>query len=73
MEYWPPKVTNLGEVKVGKKQVVKFYGTADIPEIERVSSSCSCSNPKYDAATRTLTVGYTPHAVPFHQRSQGWY
>lgn len=73
MGNWKVEQINIGNLKVGRKQIIRFEATEELKEISRLHSSCGCSKPNYDKKTRTLNVSYTPDKVPHQLKNQGWY
>ena len=72
-KFWKDPVKHIGTVKQGLKLTVMFQSFPNVPKIKKLSSSCSCSVPKFNSFDGTLMVDFTPRSVPFHLRTQGWY
>lgn len=66
----------LGEIKVGVKQTIRF----EIPKSLAIrdvnlATSCGCTGAKYvnSEQERYIAVSYTPSPVPHHLKGQGFY
>ncbi len=73
MAKWKTKSKNLGNLTVGRKQIIKFYAEEELQEIISLSSSCGCSKPNYDKKTRILNVAYKPKSIPQQRKHLGFY
>lgn len=59
-----PNVKDLGEIKVGKTNLIIFNSSEDTSNIESVSSSCGCTEPV--VKPNSIEVKFTPKRIPPH-------
>jgi len=69
---WKTNHIQLPDSNVGDKLKVRFHALQEI-QIKALSSSCGCSIPQYDEATKELVVQYVPTKVPKHLKKAGFY
>lgn len=72
MSKWKNKSVNLGEISANVKITIIFEAKEKL-DIQRITSSCGCSVPKYDKEKNVIVVSYTPSSVPYHLKSRGDY
>lgn len=71
MSYWKEQVVDLGTVQAGFKYSLQFQAEDNIPEIVDVVASCGCTKPKYDKATKILSVTFKPKPLSMELQQQG--
>lgn len=63
---------DLGTIKVGSKHIVRFQGNVNLStHVYKLSSSCSCTQPKIKA--NAVEVVFKAKPIPKHLVSQGYY
>lgn len=75
---WNHERIDIGAVKVGSSNIVTFIYTPEEGEAIQIANtgittSCGCSQARWNSTTNTITVSFKPGPIPNHLRTQGWY
>jgi len=70
---WLTKHKELGRVKTGTTQVVRFKWEGEPLEVTKMESSCGCTKPEFNKASGELKANFKAGAIPKHLRTKGYY
>lgn len=63
MAKFEPDTYDLGHVRLGGMGEAVFVRSSQFPAIQKVTSSCGCSDPSYNQSQTILRVQYQPGAT----------